>query len=69
MLTLLTEKEERHPWIAITTGALTKGALVDSFKRFPTLAEVVKFIMHKQIAALIEDTNKNEALAIELVNK
>ncbi|KAI1379809.1 putative cytochrome P450 [Hypoxylon crocopeplum] len=61
--------EERHPWITITMGALTKGALVDTFKRFPTLAEVVKFIMRKQIAALINDTNKNEELAIELVKK
>ncbi|OTA58824.1 putative cytochrome P450 [Hypoxylon sp. EC38] len=63
------ETEERHPWIAITMGALTKGALVDSFKRFPMLAEIVKFIMHKQIAALIDDTNKNEELAIKLVER
>lgn len=69
MLILLLDKEERHPWIAITMGALTKGALVDSFKRFPTLAKVVKFVMHKPIAALIDDTNKNEELAIKLVNK
>ncbi|KAI2463952.1 putative cytochrome P450 [Annulohypoxylon bovei var. microspora] len=63
------EKEERHPWITITTGALTKGALVDSFKRFPTLASIVKLVMHRQIAALIDDTNKNEELAIKLVER
>ncbi|XXH01255.1 hypothetical protein Hte_007609 [Hypoxylon texense] len=63
------ETDERHPWIAITMGALTKGALVDSFKRFPMLAEIVKLIMRKQIAALIDDTNKNEDLAIKLVNR
>lgn len=50
-------------------GALTKGALVDSFKRFPMLAEIVKLIMHRQIAALIDDTNKNEDMAIELVKQ
>lgn len=50
-------------------GALTKGALVDSFKRFPMLASIVKLVMHKQIAALIDDTNKNEELAIKLVNR
>ncbi|KAI0883029.1 putative cytochrome P450 [Annulohypoxylon maeteangense] len=63
------EKDERHPWIAITMGALTKGALVDSFKRFPMLASIVKLIMHKQIATLIDDTNKNEELAIKLVER
>lgn len=50
-------------------GALTKGALVDTFKRFPTLAAFVKFFMHYQIAALINDTNKNEEMAIELVKQ
>ncbi|KAI1409852.1 putative cytochrome P450 [Hypoxylon sp. FL1857] len=63
------EKEEPHPWIAITMGALTKGALVDSFKRFPMLASIVKLIMHRQISALIDDTNKNEELAIKLVER
>lgn len=63
------DTDERHPWIAITMGALTKGALVDSFKRFPMLASIVKLVMHKQIAALIDDTNKNEELAIKLVNR
>lgn len=43
-------------------GALTKGALVDTFKRFPTLAAFVKFFMHYQIAALINDTNTEEVV-------
>ncbi|KAH8781076.1 cytochrome P450 [Diaporthe sp. PMI_573] len=63
------ERDEPHSWIAITTGALTKGALVDTFKRFPTLAGLVKLVMRKQIAALINDTNKNEEMAIELVKQ
>ncbi|KAI0839483.1 putative cytochrome P450 [Hypoxylon sp. FL0890] len=63
------ESDERPSWIAITMGALTKGALVDTFKRFPMLAEIVKLIMHKQISALIDDTNKNEELAIKLVER
>ncbi|KAI2601923.1 putative cytochrome P450 [Hypoxylon sp. NC1633] len=63
------ETDERHPWITVTIGALTKGALVDSFKRFPILARIVKLIMHRQIATLIEDTNKNEELAIKLVKR
>ncbi|KAI1771516.1 putative cytochrome P450 [Hypoxylon cercidicola] len=62
------EKEERDPWITIAMGALAKGALADSFKRFPMLAEVVKLIMRKQIAALVDDANKNEELAIKLIN-
>ncbi|KAI1206780.1 putative cytochrome P450 [Annulohypoxylon truncatum] len=63
------ETDERHPWITIAMGALTKGALVDSLKRFPMLASIVKLVMHKQIAVLIDDTNKNEDLAIKLVNR
>lgn len=42
---------------------------MDTFKRFPTLATLVKVVMHYQIAALIKDTNKNEEMAIELVKQ
>ena len=42
---------------------------MDTFKRFPTLAGLVKLVMQKQIAALINDTNKNEEMAIELVKQ
>ncbi|KAI4859907.1 cytochrome P450 [Hypoxylon rubiginosum] len=63
------ETEETHPWIAILLGALTKGAMADTFKRFPAAAKVVGVLLRKQLAKLIKDTTRNEEIAIELVKK
>lgn len=63
------ETDQPHPWIAVTLGALTKGALVDTMKRFPLLASVVKVAIASKIEKLIRDTRRNEDMAIELVEQ
>ncbi|KAJ8116198.1 hypothetical protein ONZ43_g4492 [Nemania bipapillata] len=63
------ETDETHPWIATLLGALTKGALIDTFKRFPTVAQIIGVLAKKQLTKLYEDTSKNEQMAIDLVSK
>ncbi|KAI2631794.1 putative cytochrome P450 [Xylaria nigripes] len=58
-----------HPWISVTLGALTQGALVDTFKRFPALAGIAKVIMSSKIDALVRDTSRNEEMAIDLISQ
>lgn len=61
--------EEPHPWIAVTLGALTQGALADTMKRFPGVARVIKIVLRSKIAELTAGTRRNEDMAIELVNR
>ncbi|KAK3321254.1 putative cytochrome P450 [Cercophora scortea] len=63
------DTDEDHPWIGTMLGALTKGALADSFKRFPAVARLLGVVLRRQIALLVEDTRRNEDMAIELVSK
>jgi len=58
-----------HPWIAITLGALTQGALADALKCFPTLAMIATPLLLSKIKELTEDTRKNEDFAIDLINR
>lgn len=50
-------------------NSLTKGAMMETSKRFPGFAKIVEFFFHKQIANLWEATAKNENYAIDLVEK
>ncbi|KAI0868729.1 cytochrome P450 [Hypoxylon argillaceum] len=63
------ETDETHPWIAILLGALTKGAMIDTFKRFPTIAQVIGVLAKKQLTKLYQDTANSEQMAIDLVTK
>ncbi|KAJ5735332.1 Short-chain dehydrogenase/reductase SDR [Penicillium malachiteum] len=63
------ETFEPHPWISITLGALTQGALIDVFKRFPTVAAVINFLFPNKIRKLTEQTRQNENMAISLVER
>ncbi|KAI0516779.1 cytochrome P450 [Xylaria bambusicola] len=63
------ESDETHPWIATLLGALTKGAMADTFKRFPNVAKVIGFLAQRQLAKLYKDTADNEQMAIDLVEK
>lgn len=58
-----------HPWISVTLGALTQGALVDVLDRFPMLARVVLVLFRGKISELTADTRTNEALSLEAVRK
>ncbi|KAL9082584.1 MAG: hypothetical protein Q9159_006305 [Coniocarpon cinnabarinum] len=58
-----------HPWIKRTVGALTQGALVECFKRFPILARVMLTFLSGKFDRLVEDTKVNEHFAIELTKK
>jgi len=58
-----------HPWITITLGALTQGALADALKRFPTLAMIAAPLLRGKIRELTKDTRKNEDFAIDLINR
>ncbi|KAL4756121.1 uncharacterized protein BDW70DRAFT_164801 [Aspergillus foveolatus] len=57
------ESFEPHPWISITLGALSQGALADVFKRFPNLAKVFLALFPGKIKKLTEQTRQNEDLA------
>ncbi|OTB02487.1 hypothetical protein M426DRAFT_322583 [Hypoxylon sp. CI-4A] len=63
------ERTEPHPWIAITLGALTQGALVDTFKRFPILGDIVQVVMPGKLRKLMADTKRNEDMAIGLIKR
>ncbi|RYP13364.1 hypothetical protein DL765_006905 [Monosporascus sp. GIB2] len=63
------ETPQPHPWIAVTLGALTQGALADTFKRFPRVASIFKALFPSKLSALIRDTERNEEMAIELIRK
>ncbi|KAL2822604.1 benzoate 4-monooxygenase cytochrome P450 [Aspergillus granulosus] len=63
------ETFEPHPWISITLGALTQGALADVFKRFPTVGTMVKLMWPRKLQTLTEQTRQNEELAIKLVQR
>ncbi|KAJ5709395.1 Short-chain dehydrogenase/reductase SDR [Penicillium malachiteum] len=63
------ETFEPHPWISITLGAMTQGALADMFKRFPTAATVINFLFPSKIRKLTEETRQNEDMAISLVER
>ncbi|KAK7749836.1 hypothetical protein SLS53_000417 [Cytospora paraplurivora] len=61
--------DEPHPWISIAMGALSQGALVDVFKRFPGVADILMTVLDRKIKKLTADTKSNEDFAINLVNK
>ncbi|KAJ5945534.1 Short-chain dehydrogenase/reductase SDR [Penicillium verhagenii] len=63
------ETFEVHPWVAITLGALTQGALADVFKRFPTVGTMLNLCFPSKIRKLTEQTRQNEELATSLVEK
>lgn len=50
-------------------GALTQGALADTFKRFALAAKLFTALVPGKIAKLTAMTKHNEDLAIELTNK
>ncbi|KIA75976.1 cytochrome P450 [Aspergillus ustus] len=60
---------EPHPWISTMLGALTKGALVDVFGRFPFVASIVMALFPGKINSLIEQTKKNEEMAFDLIKR
>lgn len=62
-------EDDPHPWISVTLGALTQGALVDVFKRFPTVAGLLMVVVGGKIKKLMKETSTNEEYAIELVNR
>ena len=66
---VLNDTGKNHPWISIAVGAMMQGALADTFKRFPALGAVVLRIFPGPIRRLIEDTKRNEAYAIQLIQK
>ncbi|TRX98022.1 hypothetical protein FHL15_001232 [Xylaria flabelliformis] len=61
------DSPEPHQWISVTLGALTQGALIDVFNRFPTLGKLLAVIFHRQIKQLTIDTSRNENMAIDLI--
>ncbi|KAF2492608.1 putative cytochrome P450 [Lophium mytilinum] len=63
------ESGEIHPWIARITGAMTQGALADTFKRFPAVARVVTTLMSGAVKKLVLDCKLNEQLSLDLVKK
>ncbi|KAL2829477.1 benzoate 4-monooxygenase cytochrome P450 [Aspergillus cavernicola] len=58
-----------HGWISIALGALTKGALVDCFGRFPLLGSIFLTLFPGKMQALIAETKQNEQLALELIQR
>ncbi|KAH6658724.1 putative cytochrome P450 [Truncatella angustata] len=58
-----------HPWISVTIGALTQGAIVDVLDRFPWIARIALVLFRKQIHDLTEDTRKNEAMSLDAVRR
>ncbi|OTB04031.1 hypothetical protein M426DRAFT_73617 [Hypoxylon sp. CI-4A] len=63
------DNDKPHPWISIAMGALTQGALADTFKRFPLAAKIFMALVPGKIAKLVEQTKHNEDMAIELIDK
>ncbi|KAL2833623.1 benzoate 4-monooxygenase cytochrome P450 [Aspergillus pseudoustus] len=63
------ETFEPHPWISTMLGALTKGALVDVYGRFPSIASMVMTLFPGKINGLIEQTKKNEEMALDLIKR
>ncbi|KAK2755487.1 hypothetical protein FQN54_006424 [Arachnomyces sp. PD_36] len=63
------ETFEPHPWISITLGALSQGALADVFKRFPTVGTLINLFFPSKIQKLTEQTRQNEDLAMNLVQR
>lgn len=58
-----------HPWIARITGAMTQGALADTFKRFPAVGKVAMVFLSRPIQRLTLDCKLNEEYALDLVKK
>ena len=58
-----------HFWIDLVTKALRKGALADSFNRFPFLAWVFKTLFSGAIDALVRDTRIHESHTIALIER
>jgi hypothetical protein len=50
-------------------GALTQGVLVDTLNRFPIVSKLIFMVFYKNIKTLTDDTRKNEALALEAVQR
>ncbi|KAI0973641.1 benzoate 4-monooxygenase cytochrome P450 [Xylaria arbuscula] len=63
------ESAEPHTWISIILGSLKQGALIDVYKRFPTMGKILFFILRTYIKRLTKDTLANEEMAIELVER
>ena len=61
--------DEPHPWISITLGALNKGALADTVKRFQMLGSILALLFYRKVQKLIADTQSNENMAIDLVTR
>jgi hypothetical protein len=58
-----------HPWISTVMRSLTKGALGDCSKRFPTVAKIGMFLLAKPINRLLAETRAHERNSRELVQR
>ncbi|KAI6084939.1 benzoate 4-monooxygenase cytochrome P450 [Hypoxylon rubiginosum] len=63
------ETGRTHEWISLVTGALKQGALADTMKRFPLLAEVIKRLMPGKIEKLVQETKVHESYSLNLIKK
>lgn len=50
-------------------GALTQGALSDTFKRFPLIAEIFMALVPNRLAKMTEEAKHNEDMAIQLTEQ
>lgn len=60
---------KEHPWVSVVTSSLGKGALADTFKRFPWLSAVMQTIFAPYVRNLLKDTRKHESYSTELVQR
>ena len=50
-------------------AALTQGALTDTFKRFPLIAELFMALVPSKLAKMTEETKHNEEISIKLTEQ
>lgn len=63
------ETETPHPWVESLLSSLSKGALNETSKRFPILAQIGMFFFHKQVAKLFEAAAENAEYAIKAIER
>ncbi|KAI9685123.1 MAG: hypothetical protein M1822_004710 [Bathelium mastoideum] len=57
------------PWIELVLGALKQGALADTLKRFPLLANIFLTLMPGTLQKIIEQTKVFERNCVELIKR
>ncbi|OTA99546.1 hypothetical protein M426DRAFT_16305 [Hypoxylon sp. CI-4A] len=63
------DSDTRHPWITKTMEGLSLAPFIDLLNHYPTVARVIRIVLHRQILKAQTNIKANEELCFETVRR